>query len=411
MTDPSNPRSAAIPAWQRSSVSSPSSEAAPAGPQQSVDGSNAEAVSTQGATPASEAPPAGIEQCVDGSNAEAVSTSEASTESNDVNPVFDLSQVRKFLENPKVKSAPTDKKRAFLESKGVNKEMIDEALGGTLGGTLAGAVEGNSSVSLTAAEFKSSQQRQLQQSQKDVPPIVTYPEFLVKPQKPPPLVTVNRLLNTAYAAGGLAAIVYGFSKYIIKPMEENLTEARHELYQHRQERLDELNEKLSGLVSKVPPAKAKPISQDEEDAADADVESITSDPTELFHRDIGTQTEDLPSSSSPKASSKAEKPTPETTIEKQNTRLKVLISHIEEITAHANKNSTSNEGVKGSLADLKEYLDNMVYNSMSRGDIWSAGPGPEKKDDAIAALKQEIRGVKGVLLSAKRFPAAARGGP
>lgn len=55
-----------------------------------------------------------------------------------------------------------------------------------------------------------------------------------------------------------------------------------------------------------------------------------------------------------------------------------------------------------------------MYN-MDGLPTWEAGidggmgmkpAGGKVKDDGIEALKREIRGVKGVLLSAKRFPAA-----
>ena len=40
-----------------------------------------------------------------------------------------LASVRKFLEDPAVKDAPYDKKRAFLESKGISSDVMDEILG------------------------------------------------------------------------------------------------------------------------------------------------------------------------------------------------------------------------------------------------------------------------------------------
>lgn len=308
-----------------------------------------------------------------------------------------INQVRKFLEDPKVRTAPDDKKRAFLESRGVSKEMIDEVLVSV------------KATGFDAAEFKSRIQAQSpatqQQPRPDVPPIVTYPEFLVKPQKPPPLVTVNRLLNTAYVAGGLGAAFYGLSKFIIEPMTENLTSARHDLYQHRQQQIDTLNEKLSSLVSKIPPT-TKPNTISPNDA-DSDSESITSDPTELFHRDIGTQT-DLATPIAPIISSSASSQPTQTATEKQEARLKIVLSHLNEICDGSDENTATYFSVEGSFSDLRKYVQGLLYPISDA--TWGAGGGVEKeerkKEDAVAALRADIRGVKGVLLSAKRFPAA-----
>ena len=56
---------------------------------------------------------------------------------------------------------------------------------------------------------------------------------------------------------------------------------------------------------------------------------------------------------------------------------------------------------------LRHHLDNMMYRVQTQ-NVWSTGFGADQKpvsdaDDAIEEVKKEIRGVKGVLLSAKRF--------
>lgn len=51
-----------------------------------------------------------------------------STESQD-DPETVLAQAKKFLEDESIKDAPTDKKLAFLESKGVKSEDIQSLLG------------------------------------------------------------------------------------------------------------------------------------------------------------------------------------------------------------------------------------------------------------------------------------------
>ena len=80
------------------------------------------------------------------------------------------------------------------------------------------------------------------------------------------------------------ASIYGLSKYIIAPMTENLADSRHDFASHAQDQLKELNEKLVKSVSVDPASKTKTITDIVDDISEAD-----SDPTELFHRDYGTQ--------------------------------------------------------------------------------------------------------------------------
>ena len=314
-----------------------------------------------------------------------------------------LASVRKFLEDPAVKDAPYDKKRTFLESKGISSDVMDEILGK---GPATEKQEFN------VEDFKSKSRSQVtaqQQGARDVAPIVTYPEFLIQPQKPPPLVTVSRLVNTAYIAGGAAAVVYGLSKYIIGPMTENLTEARHDFAQHTQSHIDQLNGKLSTIVSKVPaPVKPKVT---ENDTTEDDVESVASDPTELFHRDIGVQTSPRvsrrPSLSSSDSSSPDSAPA-KTTLDKQEDRLKILSSHLGELLRTTDDAGANNERIQDRLDELRKYVDSIAYQPPLYDGSYSAGITSEKKtDDAITGLRNEIRGVKGVLLSARRFPAAS----
>lgn len=314
-----------------------------------------------------------------------------------------IRQVRKFLQDPQVKDAPLEKKRAFLLNKGVKGEIIHQVLG-----------DDQASTTLDPAEFQTARQPPApkQQPQTDLPPIVTYPEFLMQPQNPPPLVTFNRLINTAYLAGGITATLYGLSKYIIAPMAANLSEARHDLAEHTASHLGTMTDKLGHLVSTIP-SSVKLISGTSDSDDTEDLESTVSDPTELFHRDVGTQTSPLatPASESP---SNAPPPESESTISRQEARLKILHSHMSELLANSETNATTNDDIATGVDEFRHYLDTMVYSPPAYqyhpGDtVWTppSTPRGEKKDDAVAAFKTEIRGVKGVLLSAKRFPSAA----
>ncbi|KAF4552461.1 Hypothetical protein D9617_10g074430 [Elsinoe fawcettii] len=311
---------------------------------------------------------------------------------------FSIEEVRKFLEDPTVRDAPGDKKRSFLAAKGVDQRTVDEILKEQTKAEIVGK-----QVDFDVKDFKAkSSQSQPPASARDAPPIVTYPEFLVKPQKPPPLVTINRLLNTAYVAGGLAATFYGLSKYIIEPMTTNLTEARHDFAEHSNEKVQTLNEKLEKVVSKVPPPKLT-IPQVEQALDD---ESITSDPTELFHRDIGVQTS--PSlSRRPSVDSSLPDPATRTLADKQEERLRVMRSHLDDLLDGEVSGRESNVAVEGSVGELREYLNGLFFAPQKHVEygFWQSKDPEDKKDDAVAALRSEIRGVKGMLLSARRFPA------
>lgn len=316
--------------------------------------------------------------------------------------VQQLEIVRSFLQDPGVKDEPIDKKREFLAGKGIAQDMIEQELGTELG--TSPAIPSSTSTSITAAEFESFKQpsqtpRAPPRVQAVAPPIITYPEFLEDARKPPPLITPMRVLNATYIASAIAAIAYGASTFLVKPMAASLTDARHDFASHGQSKIDEFNERLSTLVSKIPEPKA-----DKEDAESDDVESVASDPTELFHRDIGTQTS--PSISPPPSTANAQ-PGDKTADDKQNERLSIIKSHLDEILAGVEAGAQPAKDRLEEANKLRHHLDTMMYR-VQTANVWNGGFSAEPKPgteavDAIEEVKKEIRGVKGVLLSAKRF--------
>lgn len=249
-------------------------------------------------------------------------------------------------------------------------------------------------------------QPQVQQARPSAPPIITYPEFLVEAHKPPPLITPTRVLNAVYAAGGAATLLYAASKWIISPMVDNLSESRHEFFTHSQSKLDELNERLANVVSKVPDAK-KEHHASEVDVDDADSE--TSDPTELYHRDMGTQTSPELSASEPDTPEEKKKDA----VEYQTGALEIMREHINELTEGSEKTAEANKDRQDTMNKLRHYLDGLMYSTAGISTWQSSEDALTMKndksgEDAIEDLKKEIRGVKGVLLSAKRFPAVSR---
>ena len=248
------------------------------------------------------------------------------------------------------------------------------------------------------------------------PPIITYPEHLAQPQKPPPLVTTSRLLNTAYIFAGAAAICYGLSTYLVEPMTESLNAARLDFHSHTQSKLDEFNKKLEAIVS-VDPAQGvlKGRQAHSRDASVAmDDASEDSDPTELFHRDIGTQTtaEDLPEEGAP-----IEPDAPKSMAEAHQRQIERIRAGAKELASDDLSSETQTIHEVRTVTDmLREQLEGLAYPAASDGGSYGyEGAGfsnmngtngtAKKNNDEVAAMKQEIRGIKGSLLSARSFPA------
>lgn len=235
-------------------------------------------------------------------------------------------------------------------------------------------------------------------SSHDVPPIITYPEFLIHTQKPPPLITVNRLLTSLYIVAGAAANLYGTSKYIVNPMVESLSAARHSLFDTANSNLQTLVERLERIVSFVPDtaASGKTVSQETEDS------STDSDPAELFLRSAATQTTPpLHPRSISSISSQAPGTTPPIT--DQHLRLQTLLAHLSDLLTSNDAQMVSSQRVKGHVNDLQNYLDSLAYGNLMAP---TGLPGDSWKEDEISKVKAEIRSVKGVLLSARNFPSS-----
>lgn len=202
--------------------------------------------------------------------------------------------------------------------------------------------------------------------------------------------------------------MYGLSKYIIKPMTENLADARHDFASHTQEQLQEFNKRLGEIVSTDPANKPKPVVAEPSD----DISEAESDPTELFHRDFGTQTTPnlsrRPSLSAP--------PDTEPVVTGHENRLNIIASHLRELEASRSNDTSSFDSLRTQVSDLQTYLGEMSYQNQyytGMGGIYGSGTyGLPKtrdgKEDQVETLKADIRAVKGVLLNARNFPAGGR---
>ncbi|RAL17803.1 peroxisomal membrane protein PEX14 [Aspergillus homomorphus CBS 101889] len=381
-----------------------------------------------------------------------------------------LDQAAKFLQDDSIRDAPMDRKRVFLESKGLRDDEIDLLLRESSGEETSSSSSSSSSSNehasdnetTTTTDNNTNTQTSVHppssppptttpttpktMTPREIPPIITYPEFLTTPPTQPPLLTLRSTLYTLYAAAGLATTFYAGSEYLVKPMIAELTTARHSLARTTATNLRTLNSKLSQTVSTIPPAPTDTPTTDPE--TETDTESITSDPTELFHRDVAVQTTD-PAPTQPTLvgttevdDQKQEEDKTKSAVEIARThtaRMQALKAQLRELSDADERTAGVDTALRGKMNDLHHYLDTFiyskpgVYNPMAGYGVFStpgldatgaasggvgsnAGSGGglglgKGEEDAIASFRAEIRGVKGALLSARNFPAGGgRGG-
>ncbi|KAK2625388.1 hypothetical protein QTJ16_004700 [Diplocarpon rosae] len=318
-----------------------------------------------------------------------------------------ISQARKFLKEDDIRDASTDKKIAFLQSKGLQDEEIQRLLGVTRNSEsstrspevayrnpiIKSWTNTTQSLELPPLHPQNTppppSQHMLQSLSQ--PPIITYPEFLTTPPYPTPLITKPRLLTIFYLFSGLTALLYGTHEYLLTPMLASLTSARLSLAFTSKSNLQKLITTLKTLVSELPPeARNKQVTESiETPSAESDT-----DPTELFHRDIGIQTSPLHT-----------RPSSPTLLQTHVARLSTLKSSLKEIAANDSAERYKISEVEGEMERLREYLNEIAYVAPSYGYALPGGWNSRKEDDdEIARLKKEIRGVKGVLLSTRSFP-------
>jgi hypothetical protein len=251
----------------------------------------------------------------------------------------------------------------------------------------------------------SSQQESGEQQSSDNPsavsydraPIITYPEFLLHIQKPPPLVTTQGILTWLYTAFGAGATVYGMSKFIVSPMIDALNSARHSLQESTCTNLQLMNAKLEQAVSEIPTEL-----KNAENRLPSRRASVTDlDLAKLFHRSIATQTSPETSSiPSPEASNTLGDTSSRID---QNACLHILHDQLGGLLVSDSMPEDSSKSIQGRLNQLQHYLYSLAY-----GDLMMPNRhlNPSQEDE-ISKMKAEIRGFKGALLSARSFPSGA----
>lgn len=353
--------------------------------------------------------------------------SDQTEDSADASPNSTLDQARRFLQEETVKNSSTEKKIEFLKSRGLEEADITKLLEeGDLPPTTQPSTPPATQpaiISLESIEPPPS----IQKSKPDHPPIVTYPEFLTKPTKPPPLITASGLLNSLTIIGGFSTLVYGATKHLVSPMVSSLTQARVDFHEHANDHLTNLVDRLEQAVSEIPPGyhaaaagkshNNKLLTDDAHRHENDDNTSNSStydDPTELFHRDVGVQTSAPPS---PQPAQTYLNPlsatTPRTPAEQtqhQADRLKRLSVGVRGLALDLVHQVEEMEATKGELETFGSELHNLTYppESFGVGSNYLYGASRAEPEDEIKRVKTSIRAMKGVLLSTRNFPASVR---
>lgn len=338
-----------------------------------------------------------------------------------------LDQARRFLQEEAVKNSSTEKKIEFLKSKGLEEADITKLLEeGDLPSTTQPSTLPATQSIVTSLESIASP-APFSESKPDHPPIVTYPEFLTKPTKPPPLITASGLLNSLTIIGGFSTLVYGATKHLVSPMVSSLTQARVELHEHANDHLTNLVDRLEQAVSEIPPGyhaagaaaagkshghNNKLLTDDDDNTSNS---STYDDPTELFHRDVGVQTSAPPSPQQPAPTylnplSAANPRTPAEQTQHQADRLKRLSVGVRGLALDVVHQVEEMEATKGVLDTFGSELHNLTYppESFGVGSNYLYGSSRAEPEDEIKRVKTSIRAMKGVLLSTRNFPASVR---
>lgn len=325
-----------------------------------------------------------------------------------------LEQARRFLRDAGVLSSSEDKKREFLRTKGISEDDIQKLLGEESSRVEEPAAKPEVATEVAREEPSETATQITTQAEppaptssappvsasitSDAPPIITYPEFLTHSPRPPPLLTPSRLVNIVAASGAALGVLYGAASLVVSPMVDTLNESRSDYYDHLSTHLSKLVEKLEGMVSEVPYKNGKPLKSE----AESDDNSSYDDPTEMFHRDIGTQTSPQQSLFAPEAE---EKP-----IDRQARQLARLTASLKELSDTYTKQAESTADLHAVLREVRDEADKLAYPNTS--DYYSSYGGyglgrSSEPQDEVKKTKDAIRSVKGIFLSSRMFPTAA----
>ncbi len=202
----------------------------------------------------------------------------------------------------------------------------------------------------------------------------------------------------------------------------SLAEARHSLAETTLTNLDQLNSKLEQTVSSPPKYdKLRAASEKDQEGAIQSETSSDSDPAELFHVDMATQTTPRISRSGSisQLASASEDDGPETKIDLQESQLQGLQDDITYIKRISESASSAEQSLATTLQDLQSYLKTLQHEGsyQRKNPLYASYLGPtsssrgsgrsstgREEEDEVENVRTEIRGIKSILLNAKNFP-------
>jgi hypothetical protein len=187
-------------------------------------------------------------------------------------------------------------------------------------------------------------------------------------------------------------------------MVEALTESRHDLFEQTSQKLSAVIEKLESTVSELPGEKLD-LHLISDNASDAE------DPTELFHRDIGTQTSTPPSPVLGDNLPDTKNDAPGSASAKQTRDLNELVSSLKDIRAGLTTDAEEVANTRTVIDVLRDELEVLTYPpkpDFVGGYSLYGNANKNEPDDEIRRAKENIRRIKGVLLSTRNFPTSAR---
>ncbi|TQS35965.1 hypothetical protein Golomagni_03599 [Golovinomyces magnicellulatus] len=323
-----------------------------------------------------------------------------------------IEQARNFLRNEKIVDTDTNKQVEFLKTKGLSENEIDGLIKERQNPRKSNQSVANNFYPKNVENVSQTEIIEPELSTSPMPPVITYPEFLTSSsQSKKPLLTPRRLLNLLYTTSFLTAGIYGTIEYILSPMLERLSDCRHELFSTTLLNLNSLSQKLETVVSEVP-ITAKTLSNVDSDALDNEKED---DSAMLFHRDIGIQT-----SLSMNSSETSNTQPALTLLDRQASYYCDLHTQIKDLSDCVYSEVNNSLALDDKLIEFREYLNatgsnSSLLNSRNESKYMTNGTlpgflstrkttGMNGEIDEVTKVKKEIKGMKGLLLSARTFP-------
>lgn len=181
-------------------------------------------------------------------------------------------------------------------------------------------------------------------------------------------------------------------------MVDSLTEARAELHDVTGKQLGNLVAQLEKTVSVIPnDASSSSAAREDGEVSDAE------DPTEMFHRDVGTQTSFIDSTS---PSTRDTEPSSQKQVDTLNALTKSLCVLRDQLRGQGE----GFEDIRVLLDVLRDDLDGLTYGGNEPISVHDGYPhsGKNEPEDEIRKVRDNIRRVKGSLLSSRSFPGSMR---